>query len=100
LSEQLAAAWASWQSSASRAHLGEQQTRTAQDLARGYVQQFRAGRRALLDLLNIQNDLYTYQSNAATAALESRLSQARILASLGQLAQAYTLETSTPTRPK
>lgn len=100
LNEQLAAAWASWQSSASRAHLGEQQTRTAQDLARGYVQQFRAGRRALLDLLNIQNDLYTYQSNAATAALESRLSQARILASLGQLAQAYTLETSTPTRPK
>ena len=100
LSEQLAAAWSNWQSSTSRAHLGEQQTRTAQDLASGYVQQFRAGRRALLDLLNIQNDLYTYQSNAATAAHESRLSQARILASLGQLAQAYALDTPTPTRPK
>ncbi|WP_416558900.1 TolC family protein [Limnohabitans sp. yimb22184] len=89
LSEELASAWASWLSSSSRATMGQQQALTAQDLARGYVQQFRVGRRSLLDLLNIQSDLYTYQSNAATALHESRLSQARILASLGQLANAY-----------
>jgi outer membrane protein TolC len=58
----------------------------------------------LLDLLNIQSDLYTYQSNAATALHESRLSQARILASLGQLANAYAQSTTaqampTPTPP-
>lgn len=99
LNEQLATAWANWLTSTSRAHMGEQQTRTAQDLARGYVLQFRVGRRSLLDLLNIQSDLYTYQSNAATAALESRLSQARILAGLGQLAQAYTQGTVTRTWP-
>jgi hypothetical protein len=43
----------------------------------------------LLDLLNIQSDLYTYKSNAANALNESRLSQVRILAHLGQLANAY-----------
>jgi adhesin transport system outer membrane protein len=89
LGEELASAWASWLSSSSRATMGMQQALTAQDLARGYVQQFRVGRRSLLDLLNIQSDLYTYQSNAATALHESRLSQARILASLGQLANAF-----------
>jgi outer membrane protein TolC len=94
LSEQLASAWASWQSSKSRASMGQQQARTAQDLARGYVQQFQVGRRSLLDLLNIQSDLYTYQSNAAMAMHESRLSQARILASLGQLASAYSTSTT------
>lgn len=69
--------------------MGLEQTRTARSLAYGYEQQFRVGRRSLLDLLNIQSDLFTYQSNAATALHEARLSQARILASLGQLAQAY-----------
>jgi hypothetical protein len=43
----------------------------------------------LLDLLNIQSDLYTYKNNAAIAQNESRLSQVRILANLGQLADAY-----------
>ncbi|KAI9549781.1 LOW QUALITY PROTEIN: putative leukotoxin translocation ATP-binding protein LktB-like [Daphnia sinensis] len=41
----------SWLSSSSRATMGMQQALTAQDLARGYVQQFRVGRRSLLDLL-------------------------------------------------
>ena len=91
LNEQLATVWASWVSYKSRAELGQQQTRTAQDIARGYGQQFRVGRRSLLDLLNIQSDLYTYQSNTATALLESRLSQLRILANLGQLASTWTL---------
>lgn len=94
LNEQLTTAWASWLSATHRADMGQQQARTAQDIARGYGQQFRVGRRALLDLLNIQSDLFTYQSNAATALHESRLSQARILASLGQLANAYALTTT------
>lgn len=90
LNEQLASAWINWHLSRQRTELGQAQARTAQDLARGYEQQFRAGRRSLLDLLNIQSDLYLYQSNAATALHESRLSQVRILANLGQLAKAYT----------
>jgi adhesin transport system outer membrane protein len=89
LSEQLAASWADWLSASHRATMGEQQILTARELAQGYVQQFRVGRRSLLDLLNIQTDLYTYQSNAATALYESRVSQHRILATLGQLAKGY-----------
>jgi adhesin transport system outer membrane protein len=46
LQEQLAIAWSDWQSAITRAELGQQQTLTAQQLATGYAQQFRVGRRA------------------------------------------------------
>ena len=100
LQEQLATAWNDWQSATTRAELGQQQTLTAEQLATGYAQQFRVGRRALLDLLNIQSDLYTYQSAALTAGHEARTAQARVLATLGQLAEAFTASTHTPTPPR
>lgn len=100
LHEQLAIAWNDWQSATTRAELGQQQTLTAEQLATGYTQQFRVGRRALLDLLNIQSDLYTYQSAALTAGHEARTAQARVLATLGQLADAFTAATQTPTPPR
>lgn len=100
LNEQLVSAWNDWQSAISRAVLGHQQTLTAQALAAGYAQQFRVGRRALLDLLNIQSDLYTYQSAALTAKHQARTAQARVLATLGQLANAFAAAPDTPTSPK
>lgn len=100
LNEQLVSAWNDWQSAITRAVLGHQQTLTAQALAVGYAQQFRVGRRALLDLLNIQSDLYTYQSAALTAKHQARTAQARVLATLGQLANAFAAAPDTPTSPK
>lgn len=100
LNEQLVSAWNDWQSAMTRAVLGHQQALTAQALAAGYAQQFRVGRRALLDLLNIQSDLYTYQSAALTAKHQARTAQARVLATLGQLANAFADAPDTPTSPK
>jgi outer membrane protein TolC len=100
LNEQLVSAWNDWQSAKTRAVLGDQQTLTAQALAAGYAQQFRVGRRALLDLLNIQSDLYTYQSAALTAKHQARTAQARVLATLGQLANAFASIPDTPITPK
>lgn len=108
LSEELKSNWTQWLSSKQRAELGQQQTQTAKNLANGYGQQFQVGRRSLLDLLNIQSDLFTYQSNAATALHEARIAQERILANLGQLANLYTqtsqkmvaqLEQTNPVQP-
>lgn len=95
LSEQLSTHWSDWLASSQRAAMGQQQTQTAKELAYGYGQQFRVGRRSLLDLLNIQSDLYTYQSNAETALHESRIAQERIMATLGQLANAYVQASTT-----
>lgn len=90
LKEKVLTAWSDAQISRQRAEVGFQQTLTAKDLTEGYRQQFQVGRRSLLDLLNIQSDYYTYQSNAFNAVVDYRISQARILATLGELAQAFT----------
>ncbi|MEY3672246.1 MAG: hypothetical protein RI904_1903 [Pseudomonadota bacterium] len=89
LREKLLSAWSEYFASKSRAALGARQARTAQSLVSGYESQFRIGRRSLLDLLNVQNDLYTYQSNAVGARFDERISYARIMATIGKLATSY-----------
>lgn len=89
LREKLLSAWSDYYASKSRAELGAKQARTAQSLVSGYESQFRIGRRSLLDLLNVQNDLYSYQSNALIALFDERVAHARIMATIGKLANAY-----------
>lgn len=100
LNEQLVNAWNDWQSAIARDLLGQQQTLTAEALAAGYAQQFRVGRRALLDLLNIQSDLYNYQSATLTARHQARTAQASVLATLGLLADAFAAAPDSPTTLK
>ncbi len=89
LRERVASFWTDWLAAKNRKELGISQTRTAKALVNGYTLQFQVGRRSLLDLLNVQSDLYTYESNAENAAFESRLGRARIMAAIGRLALAY-----------
>jgi outer membrane protein TolC len=94
LRERLLVSWAEWMSAKSRSTQGLAQVNTAKGLIWGYWQQFQVGRRSLLDLLNVQNDLYTYQVNAANASYEATVSRARVLAAMGKLANDYTLAAS------
>jgi adhesin transport system outer membrane protein len=94
LRERVLVSWAEWLSAKSRSTQGMAQVNTAKGLVWGYWQQFQVGRRSLLDLLNVQNDLYTYQVNAANANYEATVSRARVLAAMGKLANDYTLAAS------
>lgn len=87
--ERLMSAWAERESAQARAVVGRQQAQKGNALVIGYEQQFQVGRRSLLDLLNVQNDLLNYRSNAVNAMFEERVSYARILAALGKLAVAF-----------
>ena len=89
LRERIATFWSDWGSAKGRKSLGQSQSVTAQALLVGYRLQFQVGRRSSLDLLNVQSDLFTYQSNAENASYEARLARARIMASIGKLATAY-----------
>lgn len=99
LRERILAGWAEWLSAQSRSKQGVAQVNIAKGLVWGYWQQFQVGRRSLLDLLNVQNDLYTYQVNAANANYEATISRARVLAAMGKLANDYTLAGSS-TQPR
>lgn len=87
--ERLLSAWPELLSARERKKLGASQTQTGQKLVTGYELQFRVGRRSLLDLLTVQSDLYSYQSETVIATFDERIAHARVLAAMGKLASAY-----------
>lgn len=83
--------WQDWNSARSRTALGSSQALMGDKVVEGYRAQFRLARRSLLDLLNIQNEAFTYQSSARSAFHDERIARARVLASTGELANRFAL---------
>ncbi len=99
LTERVLSIWPELQASRSRKELAQRQAQTGLKLVYGYEQQFRVGRRSLLDLLSVQNELFSYQSNAASAAFDERIAKGRMLAAIGKLAVAYQGSQTTDNQP-
>ena len=89
IKERVLSIWPELQASRARKELAQRQAQTGLKLVEGYQQQFLVGRRSLLDLLTVQNDLYVYQSSATIATYDERLAKGRMLATIGKLALAY-----------
>ena len=89
--EKVGLAWQEWNSARSRTALGSSQASMGDKVVEGYRAQFRLARRSLLDLLNIQNEAFTYQSSANSAFHDERIARARLLASAGELASRFSL---------
>jgi len=96
LTERVLSIWPELKASRSRKELALRQSQMGLEIVKGYVQQFRVGRRSLLDLLIVQSDLYAYQTRATIATFDERLAKARLLAAMGQLAMAYQSTQSLP----
>lgn len=100
LRERLLSGWSELSSAKSRAALGLRQVKTAQKLLVGYDQQFRVGRRSLLDLLTIQDNLYSYETQATNAHFEELTARARIQAITNRLAKAYQATSASQDSPE
>lgn len=74
---------------AAQASLGSYQVyaEQAQDVVKSYAEQFRIGRRSLLDVLNAENELFTARSNMATTRMDVQLAQWRLASLRGVLAE-------------
>lgn len=96
LKERLLSTWAQYLSARQRADVGKRQVVSARKLVSGYDQQFRVGRRSLLDLLTVQDNLYGYETQANNARFEELIAKARILAVMNRLALAYRTPDATP----
>ena len=70
----------------------EQQSRVSDDLLMSYREQFRVGRRSLLDVLDAQNTRYNVQVQNDTARLAQVYAQYRVLASESRLLEALGVE--------
>jgi outer membrane protein TolC len=89
LRENLLGAWSEYSTAKQRIALGTRQVKNAKELVTGYDQQFRVGRRSLLDLLTIQDNLFSYQISLTNASFQERTAKAKILAVLNRLASTY-----------
>lgn len=99
--EKAAIAWQDWASARERASTGKSQSLVGDKLVTAYRDQFRVARRSLLDLLNIQADVFNYRSAAQAAFHDERLARVRLLAATGDLARRFSAEpgrVSTPAR--
>jgi adhesin transport system outer membrane protein len=67
----------------------EAQTKVTTDLMTSYTDQFRVGRRSLLDLLDNQNTLYSATVARETARYAELFAQYRVLAATGHLLDAF-----------
>jgi adhesin transport system outer membrane protein len=59
----------------------------ALSVSQSYAEQFRIGRRSLLDVLNAENELFTARSNALTTKIDAQLAQWRLTSLRGLLAE-------------
>ena len=89
LRERIQSFWAARQSAIERIAASQTQITTAKAVVVAYREQFNVGRRSLLDLLNIQSDLFSYQTSRAMAQYDARVARARLMAAMGQLASLY-----------
>jgi adhesin transport system outer membrane protein len=87
--ERAALAYHEWQAAQARAAQGESQAGVSEKVVEGYRMQFRLARRQLLDLLNIQNESFGYQSAATTAFYDEQIARARLLSAMGGLAKRF-----------
>lgn len=87
--EKLLAAWSDWKTAKERSKIGKGQSATGQAVVDSYLKQFMIGKRSLLDVLNVQADQFSYQSNAVIASYDEKAYRARVLAAMGKLAISY-----------
>ena len=67
-----------------------QEHKSASDEVRNaYSQQFRIGRRGLLDLLDVENEYYQASRALSNAEFNISISRGRVLASMGELTRAF-----------
>ena len=98
LKESVRSSWSNWKSAENRMKTTVGQVRSGSAVLNGYWEQYRIGRRQVLDLLNAQSDLYNYQVNQVAAKYDALNFRATILANIGRLANSYQTQQSAESR--
>ncbi len=87
LSNEVTRFWSQIETRRGRMNAWEDLAKQNMKVRDAYWQQFKIGRRSMLDLLNAENELFQTRSSAETDRMELLQSQYRLLGSLAQLTQ-------------
>jgi hypothetical protein len=91
LEESLRTNWISWMSAQERLKVADQQVAHGAKTLTGYWQQYQVSRRQILELLNMENELFTFQVNKISARFDILNFRIAVLANIGRLASDYSL---------
>jgi outer membrane protein, adhesin transport system len=85
-------AWSAIQSAQARRTALSRQLDENRKAFGGYVQQYELGQRTLIDILDIQNEMFITQTNVVTEEFSGRYSVFRVLAGIGRLLPALGID--------
>jgi outer membrane protein, adhesin transport system len=85
-------AWTAIEKSKSRSAAMARQLERNKEAYAGYVDQFDLGERGLLDLLDMQNEIFILETNLVTEEFAARYSTFRVIAAVGRLLPALGIE--------
>lgn len=85
-------AWSAIQSAQARRTALSRQLDENRKAFSGYVQQYELGQRTLIDILDIQNEMFITQTNVVTEEFSGRYSVFRVLAGIGRLLPALGID--------
>jgi outer membrane protein, adhesin transport system len=85
-------AWSAIQSAQARRTALSRQLEESRKAFGGYVQQYELGQRTLIDILDIQNEMFVTQTNVVTEEFSGRYSVFRVLAGIGRLLPALGID--------
>lgn len=87
--EDVRKAWAEMEGAQHRQGPAVTQVTTGAKVLAAYQDQFKIGRRTLLDLLNASDEVYSNELSALQADMELRVARYRVVSALGGLAERY-----------
>ena len=91
LQENLRTNWINWMSAQERFKVANHQVVHGTKTLTGYWQQYQVGRRQIIELLNAQNELFTFEVNKISARFDVLNFRIAVLANIGRLANGYSL---------
>ncbi len=91
LQENLRTNWINWISAQERFKVADQQVAHGAKTLAGYWQQYQVSRRQMNEILNVQNELFTFQVNKISARFDALNFRIAVLASIGRVASGYSM---------
>ncbi|MBF0108869.1 MAG: TolC family outer membrane protein [Magnetococcales bacterium] len=99
ITENLANSYATLVAAKSRRELFSTQVKENEKVRSAFFKQYKIGQRTLLDLLDVENELFSARNNLVVEHYQELAARHKILANMGQLLRSLSIETPTSADP-
>ena len=87
--ERMLVSFVDYKTASERMTVSANQAKRGKELLAAYREQFLAGRRSLIEVLNAQNEYFGYRMTTTTSIYDMKLARFKLMAAMGRLAAGY-----------